>query len=84
LILSDLNLRFGGFENFAGVAGVLAAVSAAAAVPESSSFGEVNGIVEAPPVTTGPPAAVVDAYVFLEKIIFSQLLHSPSSTPVYC
>jgi hypothetical protein len=55
------NLSFGGFENFEGVTGVLAAVPAAAAVPLPSSFGEVNGIVKAPPVTAGSPAAVVDA-----------------------
>jgi hypothetical protein len=81
MILCVSQLR--GFENFPGVAGVLAAVSTAAAVPVSSSFGEVNGIVEAPPITTGPPAAIVEAIVILENIIFSQLLHSPSSTPAY-
>jgi hypothetical protein len=72
-----------GFENFAGVAGVQAAVSAAAAVPLPSSFREVNGIVEAPPITAGPPASVVEAIVIFENIFFSQFLHSPSSTPAY-
>jgi hypothetical protein len=44
----------------------LAPISAAAAVPTSSSFREMNGIVEAATVTAGPPAAFIDAHIFLE------------------
>jgi hypothetical protein len=76
--VKNYNLWLWGFENFARVARVLAAVPAAASVPGSPSFGEVNRIIEAPPVTAGPPAAVIEAIVIFENIIFSQLLHSPA------
>jgi len=59
LILSNLNLFFGGLENFAGKTGVLAAILSAAAVRVFSSFRKMKGITEAPTVTAGPPAAVV-------------------------
>jgi hypothetical protein len=74
--LINKNLSFGGFDESVRVAGILAAVFAAASVRNFSAFRQVDGIIETSAVTAGASAAVVQDVIFQKDFFLSQLLYS--------
>ncbi len=62
-------LSFGFFYSPVFISGIITPVLAAAPIFAASSFRQVDGIIETPAITTGPPTPFVQVIIFRGKLV---------------